>query len=393
MNEMYLTVNQLTKKIKSLLEQNFSEVVVVGEISNFKKHSSGHLYFNLKDEFASLNAVMWRSRVQNLFFTPQDGMKVIAIGSITVYEIRGSYQLDVYDLKPLGIGELQIAFEELKKKLAAEGLFNQEHKKPIPQYPEKIGIVTSQTGAVIRDIINIISRRYPVAELILYPVKVQGSGAAEEIADAINHFNELQNVDVIIACRGGGSLEDLWAFNEEVVARAIFSSKIPVVSAVGHETDFTISDFVADLRAPTPSAAAELVVPNLTDIIENIKNFLYTIKVNILDFISLYKDKITSIISSYSFNVPMNKVRQFMQRVDEHDRLLKLLIDHLLSEKKNLITNLTSRLSSLNPDAVLNRGYAIIYMNSHIIDRGYKLNSGDEVDIKFVDKKVNAKVT
>lgn len=393
MNEKYFTVSQLTKQIKSVLEQSFPEVVVVGEISNFKRHTSGHAYFTLKDEYSSLYAVMWRSRIANLFFTPQDGMKVIAIGSITVYEVKGNYQLDVYELKPLGVGELQIAFEQLKKKLAAEGLFDQKYKKPIPQYPERIGIVTSPTGAVIRDIVNIISRRFPIAELFLYPVNVQGVSAAEEIAQAIYNFNELQNVDVIIVCRGGGSLEDLWAFNEEIVARAIFNSQIPIISAVGHETDFTISDFVADLRAPTPSAAAELVVPNMNDIIDNIQNFVYTIQGNISNAISIYKDTIKSLISSYNFNSPLNKIRQYMQRIDEQERLLKLFIEHSLNDKKNSIANLQSRLSSLNPNAVLNRGFAIIYKNSHIIDRGFKLSSGDEVDIKFVDKKVNAKVT
>lgn len=393
MNENYYTVTQLTKQIRNVLEQTFFDVTVLGEISNFKKHTSGHLYFTLKDENASINAVMWRNRVANLFFTPQDGMKVIARGSISVYEIRGTYQLDVSYLKPLGIGELQIAFEELKKKLAAEGLFDPKYKKPLPEFPQRIGIVTSPTGAVIRDIANIIARRFPIVELLLYPVIVQGAGAAEEIANAISQFNKYKNIDVMIICRGGGSLEDLWAFNEEIVARAIFNSEIPIISAVGHETDFTISDFVADLRAPTPSAAAELVVPNVTDIIENVKNFVYTMKENVSDNISFYKDSINSLISNYYFNLPMNKVKQSMQRIDEFDRIIKLLIERSLNEKKIHIKNFEQRISSLNPESVLNRGYAIVYKNSHIIDRAYKLNSGDEVGIKFKDKKLNATIT
>ncbi len=270
------SVTDLTRKIKGTLEEGFSRIAVQGELSNFKHHSSGHLYFTLKDEHAQIQCVMWRSRVPALSVTPQDGMKMIARGNVTVYEVRGNYQLDVASLQLLGAGELQIAFERLKQKLAAEGLFDQDHKKPLPQFPQRIGIVTSPTGAAIQDIINIINRRFPSTELILCPVKVQGIGAAEEIASAIDDFNNFGAVDVILVGRGGGSLEDLWAFNEEIVARSIYHSSIPVVSAVGHEIDFTIADFVADLRAPTPSAAAELIVPDRREIIEIVRNFCYT---------------------------------------------------------------------------------------------------------------------
>src|SRR5450830_1303089 len=255
-----LSVTEITHRIKGVLEMGFSEVWVQGEISNCKNHSSGHLYFTLKDGSASLSAVMWRSRVAQLLFRPNDGMKVIVWGNITVYEPRGNYQIDCLQIQPVGIGELQLAFDRLKQKLSAEGLFDEAHKKPLPEYPEKIGIVTSPTGAAIQDMLNILARRFPALEVIVAPVKVQGIGAAEEIAEAIQDLNSLSDIDVIIVGRGGGSLEDLWAFNEEVVARAIYSSRIPIVSAVGHEIDFSISDFVADLRAPTPSAAAELVV-------------------------------------------------------------------------------------------------------------------------------------
>ena len=273
-----ITITELTRQIKFSLESSFPRVWVEGEISNFKQHTSGHLYFTLKDEGAQLSALMWRSRVANLTFQPEDGMKVIARGSITVYPPRGNYQLDVDQIQPLGLGELQLAFERLKQKLDAEGLFDAEHKKPIPEFPECIGLVTSETGAALQDIRSVLSRRHPSVEVVLAPVRVQGAGAAEEIADAIKYLNQYGGIDVLIVGRGGGSLEDLWAFNEEVVARAIYASKIPIISAVGHEIDFSIADFVADLRAPTPSAAAELVVRDRTELLEDIGNLCYTMR-------------------------------------------------------------------------------------------------------------------
>lgn len=245
-----LTVTELTKQIKLSLETSFSRIWVQGEISNFKQHTSGHLYFTLKDEGAQLSAVMWRSRVPYLTFPVEDGMKVIARGSITVYPPRGNYQIDIEQMQPVGLGELQVALERLKQKLAKEGLFDSAHKKPIPEFPECIGIITSETGAALQDIRSVLSRRHPSVGVILIPVHVQGVGAAEEIADAIGRMNRYGNVDVLIVGRGGGSLEDLWAFNEEIVARAIYASKIPIISAVGHEIDFSIADFVADLRVP-----------------------------------------------------------------------------------------------------------------------------------------------
>jgi len=272
----HYTVTELTRRIKQVLEAGFTSVVVVGEISNLKQHSSGHVYFTLKDENSQLSAVLWRSRVQHVAVMPRDGMKVIVSGRITVYEVRGTYQIDVASISPLGAGELQMAFERLKEKLAAEGLFQRDRKKPLPEYPERIGIVTSRTGAVLHDMVHVFRRRFPALTLVLVPVRVQGAGAAEEIARAVRDLNACGTVDVIIVARGGGSLEDLWAFNEEVVARSIVSSRIPVVSAVGHEVDFTIADFVADLRAPTPSAAAEIVVKDRTAVLEILRDFVYT---------------------------------------------------------------------------------------------------------------------
>ena len=254
----------------------FHDISVEGEISNFKIHTSGHCYFTLKDEQAQLAAVMWRARVAGLYFTPETGMKVIANGNVTVYPVRGVYQLDVVSLQPAGVGELQAAFERLKGKLFEEGLFDADRKLPLPPYPGRIGVVTSESGAALQDILNVFRRRAPYVQLILSPVKVQGSGAAAEIAGAIGMFNDYGGVDLLIVGRGGGSVEDLWAFNEEIVARAISASKIPLISAVGHEVDFTIADFVADLRAPTPSAAAELAVRSRGEMIENLANFYYT---------------------------------------------------------------------------------------------------------------------
>ncbi len=392
-NQKILSVSEITRQIKGVLESNFSDIIIQGEISNFKRHSSGHLYFTLKDDKASISATIWRSRAAHLTFTPQDGMKVIARGSITVYEVRGSYQLDVVSLKPLGIGELQIAFEKLKQKLSTEGLFDESNKKTIPEFPESIGIITSPTGAAIQDILNIISRRFPCVNIILYPVKVQGAGSAEEIAEAIHDLNKFGGVDVLIVGRGGGSLEDLWAFNEEVVARAIYASKIPVVSAIGHEIDFTIADFVADLRAPTPSAAAELVVPNRFELIENIGNFHYTMKKSMFERIAESKDKIQNLLSSYAFNTPIDKIRQHSQRTDEIERTLHKTISYQYLSAKQSLKGLTHRIHALDYRLVLKRGYAMVYKDNRIVDTASKTDIGDKINIKFNDDTVDATVT
>lgn len=386
------TVSELTRKIKGVLETGFTNISVQGEISNFKRHSSGHFYFTLKDEGAQLQAVMWKGRTLNLFFTPQNGMKVIATGNITVYEVRGQYQIDVYHIQPLGVGELQLAFERLKQKLAAEGLFDEKCKVPIPEYPERIGIVTSPTGAALQDIINVLSRRFPAVELILSPVKVQGNGAAEEIAQAIKDFNTFGKVDVLIVGRGGGSLEDLWAFNEEVVARAIYNSKIPIISAVGHEIDFTIADFVADLRAPTPSVAAELVVKDYTELFEILRNFHYTVFKAISNIINAGRDKIRYLINSRVFNLPIDLARQYSQRVDELERSLYRTIGHQFGLAKNIFHSLQLRIQTLNPESVLKRGYAIVSRNGEYIGRAKYLHPKDEVKMKFHDGSVLAKV-
>ena len=387
-----LSIYELTSQIKIILETDFEKVAVIGEISNFKRHSSGHLYFTLKDANSQLSCVMWRGRNSLLPFTPRDGMKVIARGSITVYEVRGNYQLDCIELQPAGIGELQLAYEQLKQKLSSEGLFDAEQKKTLPQFPERIGIVTSPTGAALQDMLNIISRRFPSVEIILYPVRVQGVGAKEEIAQAIRDFNAYKNIDVMIIGRGGGNLEDLWAFNEEIVARAIFDSTIPIVSAVGHEIDFSISDFVADLRAPTPSAAAELVVPNKQELLGTLRDVTFTMFRNVNEQIESPKERIQSMLHSYSFRRPFDSLRQYIQRIDEFQSTIQRISEFRFQSLKKNIDSFALRLQSLNPNAVLKRGYAIVYANNKAISSSKKLHAKEKIDLKFYDGKVSAEI-
>ncbi len=387
-----LTVTEVTRRIKFSLETTFPRVWIQGEISNFKQHTSGHLYFTLKDEGAQISAVMWRSRVANLSVVPEDGMKVIARGSITVYPPRGNYQIDCDQIQPLGVGELQLAFERLKKKLAEEGLFDLEHKKPIPEYPQIIGIVTSETGAALQDIRSVLSRRFPSVQVILAPVRVQGIGAAEEIAAAIADMNEFGGVDVLIVGRGGGSLEDLWPFNEEIVARAIYASQIPVISAVGHEIDFSIADFVADLRAPTPSAAAEMVVRDRAELVEVLRNIWYTMQHNVEERVSALHDVVKGFVTSYAFNRPRDLLREASQRVDELERALSLSTAHMVKLAGQNRTSLNQRLEALSPKSVLKRGYTIVRKNNTIVTSAKRLNKGDTASIEFHDGNVATKV-
>ncbi|MBI3364770.1 MAG: exodeoxyribonuclease VII large subunit [Ignavibacteriae bacterium] len=380
-----LSVSDLTRYIKGVLEEGFTSISVQGEISNCKRHSSGHMYFTLKDEGAQINAVMWRNRAASLFFTPQDGMKVVARGDITVYEVRGVYQIDVARLQPLGVGELQMAFERLKQRLAAEGYFKPEHKKPLPRFPQRVGVVTSPTGAAIRDIVNILARRCPSIELILYPVKVQGEGAAEEIARAIRDFNAYGKADALIVGRGGGSLEDLWPFNEETVAHAIFESRIPIISAVGHEIDFTIADFVADMRAPTPSAAAEMVICTREEMVEIVRNFCYTVQQVITGTLSSHRERISALLGSYSFNRPHDLLRQHSQRVDELQRSLIQHVHHRVTLLHQHWMSLHTRIGSASPEATLQRGYALVVKDGTIVRRARELHRDEKVELKFHD--------
>ena len=383
-----LTVSELTKEIKLSLESNFSKVSVVGEISNFKNHISGHWYFNLKDVDAVINCTMWKGFNQYVFFTPQNGMKVIINGKVTVYPPRGNYQIDIRSMKPAGLGELQEAFERLKQKLETEGLFDEERKRTIPPIPKKIGIVTAIDGAALRDMISVANRKYPLVELIIAPATVQGSEAAKSIVNSLERLNRQKDIDTIIIARGGGSIEDLWGFNEEIVARAIYSSKIPVISGVGHETDFTISDFVADLRAPTPSIAMELATPDKNEIIAFIDDFLYYSKNNLINIISNSRSRIQHILSSYGFRVPADLVRRRQQEIDFMISTILQNIDRKLLVDKQKISLLTKTLETNDIQKTLKRGFVLVKQNSKFVKRLAKLSKKDVAELSFYDGKI-----
>ena len=378
-------VSELTGHIRELLESSFPGVWVEGEISNFKLHSSGHMYFSLKDSDAMIACVLWKGRSSGLIFKLKDGLRVKIFGKITVFEKYGKYQLDVMQVVPVGEGSLQQAFFELKQKLFEEGLFDEEAKKEIPKYPETIGVVTSPTGAAVRDIINVISRRYPCVNIIIAPVRVQGVGAAREIVDAIDSLNHLGCIDVMIVGRGGGSLEDLWAFNEEIVAQAVYNSEVPVVSAVGHEVDFTICDFTADMRAPTPSAAAELVVPDRDALFMQIHSFQESMSGIIYQNIQESKNKIKSISSSYIFRSIENRVKQTIQYVDTLEEKLTSLMMWNLERERLSLEKVSENLEALNPEAILKRGYSITMFkkDGRVVHTGTQLKQGDRIRTKF----------
>jgi exodeoxyribonuclease VII large subunit len=384
------SVCEITREIKRNIEEGFAPLAVEGEISNFKRHTSGHLYFSLKDAEAQIACVLWRGRSQNLPFQPHDGAKVLAFGNLSVYERQGKYQLDVMWLRPIGAGEWQLAFEALKKKLADEGLFDADRKKPIPPFPSRIGVVTSETGAALRDIASIIARRAPWVQLILRPARVQGEGAAEDIAAAIDEFNAYGEADVLIVGRGGGSIEDLWAFNQETVARAIARSNIPVVSAVGHEVDFSISDFTADLRAPTPSAAAELVVPDRAELIERIQLTARRIVRHLKARIVLHSERVSGFQKSYGLRRPGERLREYRQRLDDLTRGLETGAALSIRELRLKSESVREKLAALNPEAVLLRGYSITTRarDGRIVTRSEELHSADAVRIRFASGSV-----
>jgi len=352
-----LTVTQLTIQIKNLLEGNFPDIWVEGEISNLSIPQSGHAYFTLKDEQSQIRSVLFRSSQRFLKFTLQHGMQVICRGRVSVYEPRGEYQLIVDYIEPKGIGALQMAFEQLKAKLEKEGLFDLDHKRPLPLLPQRIGIITSPTGAAIRDMLRVIKRRHPRMHILIYPVPVQGIEAAPGIVEALQYFNQVQSVDVMIVGRGGGSLEDLWAFNEEAVARAIYASKIPVISAVGHETDYTIADFVADLRAPTPSAAAEIVVKSE----ESFRELISSLESGLIKSIRQQIDLTRASLRGFTrlLGDPRRLLEQYVQRVDELTSRLATGLRHHVRRDRALLTALTAGLDHLNPLGILSRGYSV----------------------------------
>ena len=389
--EQIFSVSEITKSIKFILESTFEKITIEGEISNFKAHGSGHWYFNLKDEEAVINCTMWKGLNNYVFFSPEDGMKVIVTGRITVYPPRGSYQLDVKSMKPAGLGELQAAYERLKRKLFDEGLFDDQYKKQIPSFPKKIGLVTAADGAAIKDMISVAERRFPLVELIIAPTKVQGAGAAENIVENIKKLNHFKDIDVIIIARGGGSIEDLWAFNEEIVARAIFNSKIPIITGVGHEVDFTIADFVSDLRAPTPSVAMELATPNIDDLKTFIKDS-YSLSCELIEEnLKNYKIETEQFLRSYSYRYPLEKINKFNQTLDYEILKLKNLIEKRSTKLANKINLLTKTLDAHNLEKSLKKGFALIKQNAKFVTRKEKFNSAKPALIKFYDGELEIK--
>ncbi len=414
MEKRYITVTTLNKYLKHKFDTdpNIQHVFLRGEISNYKGHTRGHLYFSLKDETSKINAVMFSSNAKNLKFVPVDGMKVLVVGRVSIYEATGNYQIYVEDMEEDGLGNLYLKFEELKRNLAKEGLFNPEHKKTIPKFPKRIGVVTASTGAAIRDIISTIKRRYPLAETILFPSLVQGELAAANIVQQIQTADNF-NLDVLIVGRGGGSIEDLWAFNEEIVARAIYNAKTPIISAVGHEIDFTIADFVADLRAPTPTGAAEMAVPNIIDVRSIIEQFnlrLNKTMTNILDF---HKKRLKSLTESYVLTTPLAPIEVKEEKLANLITILESKIKHKLDMALNKFNNLKNnnilihpetlllssqqryqinynKLELLNPLTILNKGYSIVKKDDKLIKNFKDLKPNDQINIKLNKGNVKA---
>lgn len=359
-----------------------NDIWIKGEISNFKLHYSGHMYITLKDEGGVLKAVMFKGAASKLNFMPEDGMMVLARGRIAVYEQGGSYQLYINEMTPDGVGDLYVAFEQMKKNLEKEGLFDNKYKKAIPKYPECVGVVTAATGAAVRDIINVITRRYPYAKILLYPALVQGAGASESVASGIELFNKLKCADVLIVGRGGGSIEDLWAFNEERTARAIFASEIPVISAVGHETDFTIADFVADLRAPTPSAAAELAVPSQTELLSAVA----TGRVRMNNYMTSLTKNLRLRLSQLEARSPLDRLDILRQRVDDFVKICENSIERTLLSDKKMLSELAAKLDALSPLKVMARGFSLATdEEGHIIRSANELKTGDNFTLRLSD--------
>ncbi len=386
------TVSELTSSIRDLLENAFPDVWLTGEVSNFRNPESKHYYFSLKDEGSQLRAVIFGGR-QKIRFDLEDGQELVCHGRVSVYNVRGEYQIIIDHAEPKGKGALQVAFEQLKKKLEAEGLFAKERKRPLPFLPRKIGVVTSPTGAAVRDIIHVLTRRFPTIEILLIPVRVQGEGAASEIAQAIADMNRMDDIDVMIVGRGGGSLEDLWAFNEEAVARAIFASRIPVISAVGHEIDFTIADFVADVRAPTPSAAAEIAVPKKADLEAAIKDLKRQLLLALKkDLEARWADfrKLKSGVAD-----PTRRFPDLMIRMDHLEERLKMAVKTGLETRRQYLARLGSNLTHLSPMHIMEKGYAVVTSAGvhGPLKSSKSLKEGGAVGIRFYEGSAAAKIT
>lgn len=388
-NTLVLSVSQLNRYIKMNFDadENLANIFISGEISNFTNHyRTGHLYFTLKDDSAAVRAVMFNSSAKRLKFMPEDGMKVIARGRVSVYEASGQYQLYVDDMQPDGVGALNLAYEQLKEKLQKEGLFSELHKKPLPPYPEKVGVITSPTGAAVRDIINVLGRRFPYAEIVFCPVLVQGEGAHLQLTDAVNLFNSERAADVIIIGRGGGSIEDLWEFNDEGLARAVYNSEIPVISAVGHETDFTICDFVADMRAPTPSAAAELAVQDANELqyaLSALKNRMF---LNVSSEIADRRSRLEYLTSKGALKSPDEMLSNRSQRLDTAFSKMLSSYENRIGGKKVEFISAATALSKLDPMSVLMRGFAFVSDKSgKNVFSSQTLAKGDKINVRFHD--------
>ena len=389
-----ITVSELNLYIKDKVAEDefLNSVFVKGEISNFKHHYTGHMYFTLKDEKSLIKCIMFKGYTANLNFIPKDGMKVILLGSVSVFERDGVYQIYAKAMNQDGMGNLYREYEKLKAKLEEEGLFGNEHKKQIPFMPKIIGVLTSNTGAVIRDIINVSTRRNPNVYIRLYPVPVQGEGAGQKIADAIKFMNNKKLADVLILARGGGSLEDLWPFNEEIVARAIYESELPIISAVGHETDFTIADFVADLRAPTPSAAAELAVPNIEDIKEKLNVYELRYKQSLRKKVEIMRLRYEKCMSSRAFSDPLKNINDSYILVDNFIKRLQSQIENKIKIEKQEAIKLISKMDALSPLKTLTRGYSITSKDELVIKSVKDIEKNDEIDLRYIDGLAKAKI-
>ena len=392
--DMAISVTELNSYIKNKIadDEYLNNVLIKGEISNFKNHYTGHMYFTLKDENSLIKCVMFKTYAQKLGFMPKDGMKVFVLGGVSVFERDGVYQIYVKVMQEDGVGILYKKYEELKQRLEEEGYFDEEHKKRIPQMPKIIGVLTSQTGSVIRDIINVSTRRNPNVNIRLFPVPVQGEGAAEKIAEGIKFMNENKLADVLILARGGGSLEDLWPFNEEIVAHAIYNSEIPIISAVGHETDFSISDFVADLRAPTPSAAAELAVPDIYEVKQKINTYQNRLRLTLIKKVEIMKLRYEKCMNSRVFKEPTRNINDNYLKIDAYIKRLENSIKTKQKEEKTKYIELISKLDTLSPLKTLTRGYSLVEENDKIIKSAKDVKTGDKINIRFVDGTKQAEI-
>lgn len=440
-DQQYLSVSALTKYIKRKfdVDPHLQNAYIKGEISNFKRHTSGHMYFTLKDEKARLLAVMFAANNKGMKFLPENGMKVLVRGDISLYEASGQYQLYVKSMAPDGVGDLYIAYEQLKKKLEDAGLFLAQHKKTIPQYPKSVGVITSPTGAALRDIITTIKRRYPITRIIIYPALVQGNNAAKSIAQAISLANARAESDVLIVGRGGGSIEELWAFNEEIVAESIYDSDIPIISAVGHETDFTIADFVADMRAPTPTGAAELAVPHLNEILERLMNRKNRLTRSIQEKVNSERTHLSRLERSYAFRYPHKMYEQKLEQLDraterigktstryfmkkrddlnqmtetlkkqhpeqivktskedlqQYERTLRKTMEAIYRQKSQRFVSLTATLSALSPLKIMERGYGLVFTEDEtLIKSTQQVSTGDKIAVSIKDGTLECEIT